>query len=567
MLNKTINGYTIKRLLGEGGMAEVWYAETSIGKPAAFKFLKEKFCKDENVTARFENEAHVMVKLNHPNIRQVYDYVTVDERPCIIMEYLEGADLKAIVRDRGRIDSETAARFWNEIVSALAYTHAQGVVHRDIKPSNIFVTADGHIKLLDFGIAKVRDAVSGTQTGQKIGTLVYMSPEQITDSKHVDARTDLYSLAVTFVHLLSGRIPYNAESSSEYAIMNQIVQESVDLTGVPADWQTFLRPYLAKEPGKRPGLQTFSSQPMPGAKVDDHTFVEQATSRVTSNPEPEQTAVDSPRNPCKADPQTPAKNSRKRLPWIIGGAVVALGVISLLFLPKLLESRTIKSCKTVNDYRNYISKYPNGRYKDEALSFIELYVNDSIANAEALKIEAEEREKRRCYEEALSRGMQALEKKEFDEAKTAFASAKNCPYCDTAAVDTWLAKCDTAKLEELVCGVHLLSLQWISWDHFGKVTIEKAENGKYRCVGEQKAKGSSDYLRLDGYITIVSEKHLIFHGSIRSKVSYLNNGKEYCRNGTFHFKATSGRKYWREQSMKGPEGVTDYVDIYFQKWE
>jgi len=275
MLNKTINGYTIKRPLGEGGMAEVWYAENKIGNPAAVKFLKKKFCEDENVVARFENEAMVMVKLNNIYIRRVYDYDKVDDRPCILMEYLEGKDLKAIVRDCGRIDSATAARYWNEIVSALAYTHAKGVIHRDIKPSNIFATEDGHIKLLDFGIAKVRDSVSGTQTGQKLGTLVYMSPEQIVDAKHVDKRTDLYSLAVTFVHLLSGRIPYDTDSSSDFAIMEQIVREPLDLTGVPAEWKEFLLPYLEKKPENRPELREFDGKAviMSGGDGDD-TFVE-----------------------------------------------------------------------------------------------------------------------------------------------------------------------------------------------------------------------------------------------------------------------------------------------------
>ena len=258
MLNKTINGYTIKRKLGEGGMAEVWYAENGIGKPAAVKLLKYKFCADETVVERFQNEAKVMVKLNHPNIRQVYDYALFEGRPCIIMEYLEGQDLKTLVKKHGAFDSDTAANYWSQIVAALNYTHGKGVVHRDIKPSNIFVTDEGQIKLLDFGIAKVRDAVTGTQTGQKLGTLVYMSPEQIMDSKHVDYRTDIYSLAVTFVHLLTGRVPYDTDSSSDFEIMKQIVESPLDMTGVPVEWQEFLHPYQEKEFGKRMVLKPFT---------------------------------------------------------------------------------------------------------------------------------------------------------------------------------------------------------------------------------------------------------------------------------------------------------------------
>jgi len=254
MLNKTINGYTIKRKLGEGGMADVWYAENKIGKPAAVKILHPDLALNASIAERFLNEAKVMVKLNHHNIRQVYDYDEVEGKPCIIMEYLEGKDLKTIVNQKGALDTNTASLYWNQIVAALHYTHEKGIIHRDIKPSNIFVTDEGEVKLLDFGIAKVRDTVTGTQTGQKLGTLVYMSPEQITDAKHVDRRTDFYSLAVTFVHLLTGCAPYDADSSSEYAIMDQIVKHPLNMKSVPSAWQQFLQPYLAKRPEERPTL-------------------------------------------------------------------------------------------------------------------------------------------------------------------------------------------------------------------------------------------------------------------------------------------------------------------------
>ena len=275
MLNKTINGYTIKRKLGEGGMAEVWYAENKIGKKAAVKTLKPKLCIDEGIVERFENEAKVMVQLEHPFIRQVYDYEQIEGRPCIIMEYLEGEDLKSMLRKEHHFTENALKQWWNQLVDALNYTHQQGVIHRDIKPSNIFIDKLGNVKLLDFGIAKVRDSVSGTQTGQKLGTLVYMSPEQIVDAKHVDKRTDLYSLAVTFVHLLSGRIPYDTDSSSDFAIMEQIVREPLDLTGVPAEWKEFLLPYLEKKPENRPELREFDGKAviMSGGDGDD-TFVE-----------------------------------------------------------------------------------------------------------------------------------------------------------------------------------------------------------------------------------------------------------------------------------------------------
>ena len=119
-------------------------------------------------------------------------------------------------------------------------------------------------------------------------------------------------------------------------------------------------------------------------------------------------------------------------------------------------------------------------------------------------------------------------------------------------------------LERKVVGRHMLSLQWISWEYFGVCEIVKEGDGGLRCTGIQKSKENDDYLHIDGYIQIVSATHLIFTGSIEYKVYHLNGGEPYEKTGTFNFKATNGRKYWRAQEMEGADGVTDYVDIYFK---
>lgn len=280
MEGKIISGYTLKRLLGVGGMAEVWYAENKIGKKAAVKMLLPNLCADENVKSRFYTEAEVMVKLDHPNIRQVLDYGDIDGRPAIVMEYLEGEDLKARMKRGQRFTDEELKRWWNQLVSALNYTHQKGIVHRDIKPGNIFVDRDGNVKLLDFGIAKVRDSISKTQTGQKLGTLMYMSPEQVLDSKHVDYRTDIYSLAVTFVHLITGKRPYDSDTSSDFEISEQIVRKPLDLRGLPVGWSEFLSPYLNKEANSRPALRPISSEDADNnvRNDDDETSCPQNTS-------------------------------------------------------------------------------------------------------------------------------------------------------------------------------------------------------------------------------------------------------------------------------------------------
>ncbi|MBO4645490.1 MAG: protein kinase [Bacteroidales bacterium] len=248
-------------------MAEVWYAENQIEKPAAVKILNEDLSHNAQIVERFRNEAKITVKLNHPNIRQVYDYDEIDGRPCMVMEYLEGADLSSRMKNGERFTDEQLKKWWNQLASALNYTHAQGVVHRDIKPSNIFVTHEGDVKLLDFGIAKVQEGITMTQTGATMGTLMYMSPEQVMDAKHIDAKTDLYSLAVSFVHLHTGKAPYDTTTTNDYEIRKSIVEFPLELGDIPAEWQNFLRPYLAKNPKDRPALTEFSAETSPSGIV------------------------------------------------------------------------------------------------------------------------------------------------------------------------------------------------------------------------------------------------------------------------------------------------------------
>ena len=346
MQGKTINGFVLQRLLGKGGMAEVWYAENEIRKPAAVKILSAKLAIDSVIVERFRNEAEIMVRLNHPNIRQVYGYGIVDERPCIIMEYLDGDDLKARMKQGQRFSETELEKWWNQLVEALKYTHSQGIVHRDIKPGNIFVDNYGNIKLLDFGIAKVRESISSTQTGQKLGTLMYMSPEQVVDSKHVDYRTDLYSLAVTFVHLLTGKKPYDSESSSDFQISEQIVYKPLDLSGVPMAWRSFLTPYLEKDPKKRPALRHFevmTESDCRSTDEDDGTMVEGGSSNLRSGLESiNARGSENQLSPLSKEASGQKPNSKKKL-WIaLSVAVVAAVVaISLILKPKQ-ESIVVK---------------------------------------------------------------------------------------------------------------------------------------------------------------------------------------------------------------------------------
>lgn len=256
---KIVNGFELKRLLGVGGMAEVWYAENEIHMPVAVKILNPIMSQSSAIVERFRQEAEIMVKLRHPNIRQIYGYGSIEGRPAIIMEYLEGKELGASLKNGERFTDDELVKWWNQLVDALKYTHEEGIIHRDIKPANIFVDNRGNIKLLDFGIAKIRESILMTHTGTFMGTLMYMSPEQIKDSKHIDYHTDIYSLAVTFVHLLTGKCPYDSTTTSDYDIQVSIVTKPLDLSEVPEQWRAFLEPYLAKEADQRPELRLFNA--------------------------------------------------------------------------------------------------------------------------------------------------------------------------------------------------------------------------------------------------------------------------------------------------------------------
>lgn len=362
MQGKTIYGYTLQKPLGVGGMAEVWLAENKIGKLASVKMLLPKFCADDNVKQRFYTEAKVTVNLNHPNIRQVYDFDEVDGRPAIIMEYLEGMDLKTMMKSGRRFTEEEIEKWWNQLVSALNYTHQKGIVHRDIKPGNIFIDMDGNVKLLDFGIAKVRESISATQTGQKLGTLMYMSPEQVRDSKHIDYHTDIYSLAVTFVHLITGKKPYDSDTTSDFDIQLNIVTKPLDLSGLPETWRNFLAPYLEKDQDKRPDLRDFRAtipqkpadqpakntvpEPRPVSVTNtdnDETVMDTPKARTTAKsrvPEPvevlygppiQDTLKEKPKPIVNMDTEAIMKSGKKNLVWIIVATVFALSTSIMFF--------------------------------------------------------------------------------------------------------------------------------------------------------------------------------------------------------------------------------------------
>ncbi len=227
MIGKNILNYEIKKLLGEGGMGNVYLAEhAQIGRKVAIKSLHQQLVKNEGLRARFKNEASTMAHLQHPKIVTLYDYVEEADGLYLVMEYVEGLPLDEYIKEKsGPIPSEKAIPMMIQILDAFSYAHSKGIVHRDIKPSNILISSNGDIKILDFGIAKMMIEAGNklTKTGTQMGTVFYMSPEQV-QGKDIDIRSDIYSLGVTFYQMLTGISPYDG-MTTEYEIYSKILAE------------------------------------------------------------------------------------------------------------------------------------------------------------------------------------------------------------------------------------------------------------------------------------------------------------------------------------------------------
>ncbi len=217
--------YEIVRQLGEGGMGEVYLAEdTKLGRKVAIKVLPSNTSADREANMRLLREARSAAKLDHPNICTIHEIAESDGRRFIVMQYVEGDNLAQRIK-AGGLDRKESIRLAAQIAEALAEAHSAGIIHRDIKPANVIITSKGQAKVLDFGLAKQvlpsrsvddRSATSHflSRTGEVIGTVPYMSPEQVKGEK-LDERTDIFSLGAMLYELLTGRQPFHRESNAE----------------------------------------------------------------------------------------------------------------------------------------------------------------------------------------------------------------------------------------------------------------------------------------------------------------------------------------------------------------
>jgi predicted Ser/Thr protein kinase len=296
MVGRTIGKYRVVAKLGRGGMGTVYRAvDETLDREVAIKILNPELA-DSDVMKRFRAEASMLAKLNHPAIATIYELHRSDEDLLMVMEFVRGESLDQFVQRSGPVEPERAAYLVAQVLDAIGHAHAAGIIHRDLKPSNVMVTEHGAVKIMDFGIARVRGAEHMTSDGYMMGTPAYMSPEQVL-CQEVDGRSDLYSVGVMFYRLLTGKLPFEADTAIG------MVQKQISDTPTPArlhraDLPSWAVAILDRALAKSPADRYQTAEELRGALLD--AIQGGATEATTLLPA---TALGRPKPPARtADP-------------------------------------------------------------------------------------------------------------------------------------------------------------------------------------------------------------------------------------------------------------------------
>src|SRR5689334_1576276 len=328
---EALGKYAIKRTLGRGAMGTVYEGwDPAIARRVAIKTVKLPDHADpetEEVLARFRREAQAAGRLHHPNIVGVFDYGETNDLAYIVMEYVDGPSLKALLDKQERFALADAVHVMEGLLAGLQFSHERGVVHRDIKPANVMLTGDGQAKIADFGIARIESS-SITQMGTLLGTPAYMSPEQFM-GQVVDARTDIYSSGVLLYQLLTGERPFEGGMS---AIMHKALNTDPPLPSqlsvtAPPSFDEAVRRAMAKRPEDRfPSAKAFAEAIRAAMTRQAEPRVAETEATMVSAPPPPPPPLGAAATPASLQRATPADPPppSTRIRMIGGGVAVAL---------------------------------------------------------------------------------------------------------------------------------------------------------------------------------------------------------------------------------------------------
>ena len=352
-VGETIGPYQILQQLGQGGMATVYKAyHPSLDRYVAIKALHPAFMDDPNFLARFQREARVVAKLEHPNIVPIFDFAEHEGRPYLVMKYIEGETLKAAL-ERNPLPVEEILRVVEAVGSALAYAHQRGILHRDIKPSNVLLAADGQIYLADFGLARIAQSGETTLTSDRmVGTPQYISPEQAMSRPDLDARTDIYSLGVMLYEMVVGRVPFSADTP--FAVIHDHIYSplppprTINADVSPAVERVLLKA-LAKDPLDRFSGVSIFVEALRVAMREPSTAASETASPLSVSTPTSLPAQNPPTPPLSEAKTVLAKPGSRR--WSTGRIIILAG-IALMFLAFLFRiiswQNRIRSPEAIN---------------------------------------------------------------------------------------------------------------------------------------------------------------------------------------------------------------------------
>ncbi|MGH9939473.1 MAG: serine/threonine-protein kinase [Blastocatellia bacterium] len=254
MISNVIGNYRILAKIGEGGMGEVFRGfDLMLEREVAIKALRPELARQPQVVERFRAEAVTLARLNHPHIATLHNFLRHNDDYLMVMEFVRGETLESVIQRHGALALGQSLRLFGQALEGIAQAHTLGVIHRDLKPSNLMLTETGAIKVMDFGIARVLGSARMTRTGRILGTIQYMSPEQV-HGQEGDARSDLYSLGIVLYEMLTGRVPFS--SQSEFELMRAQIEDPPPpprefAEHIPEAIERIILRALAKNPAER----------------------------------------------------------------------------------------------------------------------------------------------------------------------------------------------------------------------------------------------------------------------------------------------------------------------------